>query len=609
MILGVLLVAFVLLITKLVSLQVVDADRYKVEGTQQRAFTQTLAAERGSIYDRNGAELVISRPGQSVFVDPALIEDPRAEAAQVAAILELDPGKVEDAMRVDGRFAYVARKVDDDKAAQIKALGLAGVALVEESARYLPSDDLAKSLLGSVDTDNVGISGLESVYDEALTGAPGQLTLERNPEGHTIAVGDHSLIPAEKGNDLNLTIDRSLQYEAERILSEQVGAVKAKGGTAIVSKPSTGEILALANVVRDEETGDVSVSSNNMAVTGTYEPGSTMKMLTVSAALDDGLVNPDTVIETPSAIEFSDDYTITDDHFTGSSKSVSDVVAYSSNTGTINIAKMVGSTRLHDQLINFGLNTKTALNFPNEADGYLIPVKDWSDTSRPTIAIGQGVAVTPMQMLLAYNVIANRGVYIAPTLVKSTVDADGEVHRVAPDEGRRVVSEQTADQLNVMLRDVVMEGTGTLATVPGYASAGKTGTPWKAIDGGYTDSAGGYHYQPNFVGFVPAQDPQLSVLVMIDDPSSGKYTGGDVAAPVFSKIASFALQLFAIPAPLTSGNGSSATSGGDAEALAPGVTRTADGRIRGLSSEQAPPVPEAEDTMATTTTTTKPANR
>lgn len=607
-----LLVAFVLLVTKLVSLQVVDADRYRVEGTQQRSFTQTLAAERGGMFDRNGAELVISRPAQSVFVDPALIEDPRAESAQVADVLGLDPGIVEDAMRVDGRFAYVARKVTDEQAAQIKDLGLAGVALVEESARYRPSPDLAKSLLGTVDTDNVGISGLESVYGDALTGSPGQLTLERNPEGHTIAVGDHSLIPAQKGDDLNLTIDRSLQYEAERILSEQVGAVKAKGGTAIVTKPSTGEILAMANVVRDEQTGEVSISSNNMAVTATFEPGSTMKMLTVSAALDDGLVSPDTVIETPSVLEFSDDYTIKDDHFTGSAKSVSDVVAYSSNTGTINIAKMLGSTRLHDQLIAFGLNSKTALDFPNEADGYLIPVKDWSDTSRPTIAIGQGVAVTPMQMLLAYNVIANGGVYVAPTLVKSTVDPEGVEHRVAPDEGRRVVSEQTAEQLNVMLRDVVMEGTGTLATVPGYASAGKTGTPWKAMDGGYTDSAGGYHYQPNFVGFVPAQDPQLSVLVMIDDPSSGKYTGGDVAAPVFSKIASFALQLFAIPAPLTGGAGSGGTgtsdTEGDADALAPGVTRTADGRIRGMSSEQAPPVPEAEETMPTTTTT-KPANR
>ncbi len=605
-----LVVAFVLLVTKLVSLQMVDDDRYKTEGLQQRAFTQTLAAERGAIYDRNGNELVVSRPASSVFVDPALIEDPRAEAAQVSPILGLDVADVEAAMRTDGRFAYLARKVTDDQARAVEALELAGVALVGESARYSPSADLAKSLLGGVDTDNVGTWGLEMVYQDALTGTPGELTLERNPEGHTIAAGEHQLVPAQRGEDLTLTIDRSLQYEAERFLGEQIAAVEAKGGTAIVMRPGTGEILAMANVVRDEDTGEVSVSSENIAATATYEPGSTMKMLTVSAALDSGIVGPDTVVPTPAELHIADGV-FSDEHPIAGAMTVSDIVAYSSNTGTINISKMVGNRGLHDQLEKFGLNTKSPLDFPHEADGYLGDVEDWSDTSRPSIAIGQGVAVTPIQMLLAYNVIANGGRYVAPMLVSATTDADGVIHRVAPDAGHRVVSEKTAQQLNIMLRNVVMEGTGTLATVPGYTSAGKTGTPWKAMDGGYTDSAGRYHYQPNFVGMVPAQDPQLSVLVMVDDPSAGPYTGGDVAAPVFSKIASFALQLLGIPAPTSdvAAGGAIAvgieTSGGDEDASLPlGVTRDEDGRVRGLPADQVPPRPLPAESATSTTSAT-----
>ncbi len=619
-ILGILLIVFALLVTKLVALQMVDDDRYKVEGVQQREFTQTLAADRGNFYDRNGNELVVSRPAQSVFVDPGLIEDPRVEAVQVAAILGLEPADVEAKMRLDGRFAYLARKVTDDQANQIEALGLAGVALVEESTRFLPAGELASSILGTVDTDNVGISGLEMLNDAQLTGTPGRLSLERNPKGNTIATGEHNLIPAKKGDDLTLTIDRSLQYESERILGEQVGAMEAKSGTAIVMRPGTGEILAMANMVRDTETGEVSASSNNMAVTTTYEPGSTMKMLTVSAALDAGLVTPDHVVQTPSKLKIAD-AEFKDDHPIAGAMSVSDIVAYSSNTGTINISKLVGNRGLHDQLEKFGLNTKTSLDFRNEADGYLGDVEDWSDTSRPSIAIGQGVAVTPIQMLLAYNVIANGGRYVAPMLVSATTDSDGVIHRVAPDEGRRVVSEQTAQQLNLMLRNVVMEGTGTLATVPGYTSAGKTGTPWKPVDGGYQTASGGYLYQPNFVGFMPAQDPQLAVLVMIDEPSPRLgYTGGEVAAPVFSKIASFALQLFGIPAPTTdvaAGSGAITSAGGAGgqsgtlgddrgdTALPPGVTRTEDGRVRGLPASESPPrpVPPVEASTSTTSAT------
>jgi cell division protein FtsI (penicillin-binding protein 3) len=601
-------VGFVLLASKLADLQVLNPGRYRQVGEEQRTFSQRIAADRGTIYDRNGVELAMSKPAQSVFVDPSMIDDPYVAASAVAPILGLDEREVEQKMRGEGRFAYLARKVSDDQAQKVSALGIKGVSLVEEPERYHPSGDMSRSILGNVDVDNNGLSGLEQSYGDQLTGKPGEVVFERNPEGRTIAVGDHEMIPAVKGEDLVLTLDRSLQYESERILAEQVQATNSKGGIAIVTKPATGEILAMANMVRDGDpatggTGNVVPGTNNAAVTTVYEPGSVMKLATVGAALERGVVTPDTKIQVPSVLRVGDaDFKDAEEHGTVS-WTTTEVLAHSSNIGTIKIAQQLGKQPLYDTLRAFGFGTKTAIGFPNELGGVVPDPNDpnqWWSTSIGTVPIGQGVSVTPLQMLLAYNVIANGGTYVEPRLVHSTVDADGAEHPLAIDSGHRVFSQATSDELNVMLRDVVVEGTGKNAAVAGYTPAGKTGTSRKPQPGGgYVDRYGATKYQSTFVGFVPAEQPALSIIVIMDEPGGGQYTGGAVAAPAWSKIASFALQHEGIAPPLTD-----APAGGVAAAAAANVG----GKVRGLPAEQAPPspIPDTTEPSPTSTSTVKP---
>jgi len=537
---------FALVLGKLLFLQVFDREKYVVYGAGQRTNSQVLAADRGAILDRNGAELVISRPGRSIFVDPKLVTDASAEAAVLAPILGLDPLLVESKMNGKGRFAYLARRVPADIADRVEALGLAGVAFLEESERFAAGGESARSLLGSVDVDNVGISGLESQFGDALTGTPGSLSLERSPSGRTIAVGDHSLTPAVKGDDLKLTIDQSIQFEAERLLGDQVKATGAKGGVAIVSKPGTGEVLAIADMVVDPETGQVHVSSNNSALTTQYEPGSVMKTVTIAGALEAGQIAPNTQFNLPPMLRIYDAEfgeaegrgTVTWD--------TTQILTHSSNIGAIKIGQGLGKDALYATQKAFGFGVRTALDFPNEAPGTVLAPSKYSGTSLPSIAIGQGISVTPMQMLFAYNTIANQGVYIAPKLVDATIDAAGVERLTAAGESHRAVSAATADKVNLMLRNVVNEGTGQLAAINGYSVAGKTGTPRKPQPGGgYTDRFGVTRYQSTFVGFVPAQQPALSVYVMIDEPG-GDYTGGATAAPVFSKLGSFALNRLGI---------------------------------------------------------------
>lgn len=551
MVLIVIAVLFVYVLGHVINLQVLDRDKYVAYGAGQRTNNQVLAADRGAILDRNGAELVISRPGQSIFVDPKLVTDAAAEAAILAPVLGLDTQFVESKMNGKGRFAYLARRVPADVVERVEALGLAGVSFLDESERFAPAGESARSLLGSVDVDNVGISGLESQYGEALTGTPGKLSLERSPSGRTIAVGDHSLTAAVKGDDLKLTIDQSIQFEAERLLGEQVKTTGAKGGIAIVSKPGTGEILAIADMVLDPETGNVRPSSNNSALTTQYEPGSVMKVVTIAGAMDAGQISPTTQFNLPPTMRIYDAEfgeaegrgTVTWD--------TSQILTHSSNIGTIKIGQGLGKDALYESQKAFGLGVKTSLNFPNETAGSVLAPSKYSGTSLPSIAIGQGISVTPMQMLFAYNTLANQGMYVAPKLVDSTIDANGVEHPTAAGDSHRAVSVETANSLNLMMRNVVNEGTGKLAAINGYSVAGKTGTARKPQPGGgYTDKLGITRYQSTFVGFVPAQQPALSIYVMIDEPS-GVYTGGATAGPVFSKLGAFSLNRLGIAPPAT----------------------------------------------------------
>jgi cell division protein FtsI (penicillin-binding protein 3) len=339
-----------------------------------------------------------------------------------------------------------------------------------------------------------------------------------------------------------------------------------------VSRPATGEILALANFTTDPATGEVVATGNNLAATAVYEPGSVNKVITVAAALEEGLVTPATQLVVPDRLQVSDHLFSDHDPHPTEPYSVTRILTESSNIGTIEIAQQLGKERVDEYLRRFGFGTKTALDFPNEAAGILKRAEDYNGTSIGSIPIGQGIAVTAIQMLQAYNVLANGGVYVPPRLVMETIDSDGGRHPVPSGASRRVVSEATSQQMREMLVNVVAEGTGTRGGIRGYTVAGKTGTARKPQpQGGYEDAAGNYHYVANFVGFVPAEKPELSIIVVIDEPAGDIY-GGTVAAPVFADLAQYGLRLFRIPPPLVESTPAPDTAAADAQAA--GVVAT-----------------------------------
>lgn len=542
-VLGLLLLAVV---GKLVDVQVLDRETYVSVGEGQRLRSVSLDASRGRILDREGHDLALSVSRPSVFADPSQIEDPAGTARALAPILDVNPVDLADKLSRDTQFVHLSRRVDDDLAAAVVELELDGIHLFEEPARFTPSESLARSIIGNVADDQTGSTGIELLYDAILTGTPGELRYERARDGGTIAAAGQTRVAPVAGDDVVLTLDRSLQYEAERVLSEQVADMDAKGGMVIVSKPDTGEILALANITRNTEE-EIITAGANRAVIDVFEPGSVNKVITIAAALEEGIVEPESTRTVPWRYQVSD-HQFSDDHSHPTEPmTVTDILAQSSNVGTIMLGEELGKERIDEYLRKFGFGERTALDFTNESPGILLPTDNWSGTSIGSIPIGQGIAVTAMQMLSAYNVIANDGVYVEPRLVEATVAADGTRTEVGVSEGRRVVSAQTAEQVRDMLVEAVNEGTGKRAQVAGYSVGGKTGTARKPQDTGtYQDRAGNYHYVAAFTGMVPAEDPELSVIVVIDEPTATIY-GGSAAAPVFADLSRFALSRFRIP--------------------------------------------------------------
>jgi len=541
---------FSLLLVRVAELQTVSPERYVAFGEQQRVRSVDLPAARGSILDRNGEDLALSVNQTTVYANPQEIEDPIAAAAHLAPVLAMDQAELVEKLSGDGEFSYLVRQQPDEVAEDVRALELEGIHLIDEPARFEPSGDLARSVIGSVGVDNIGLSGIEHQYDEALTGTPGELTVERAPDGDTISSGEQHLTPAEQGDSLVLTLDRGMQFEAERALAQQVDATGALGGIAIISRVGTGEVLAMANVEatanEDGSRGPAVPSSENRALTAMFEPGSVNKVVTMAAALEEGVVEPSTRFLVPDGLQVADHRFTDHDPHPVVDWSVNDILAQSSNVGTIMVAQELGAERLDDYLGRFGFGRPTALGFPHEAAGLTLPFEEWSGTSIGSIPIGQGISVTAMQMLSAFNLIANDGVYVPPRLVLARVGDDGERRPVTAPRPHRVVSTGTARQLTTMMMSVVDAGTGAGAAIPGYRVAGKTGTARKPQDtGGYEDAAGNFHYVATFAGFVPAEDPELSMIVVLDEPTSSIY-GGEVSAPVFSQLGQYALARYGI---------------------------------------------------------------
>lgn len=536
-----LLLAIVGIGFRLFQVQGVNADRYTDIARRQRVRKIVLPAHRGAIYDRGGRELAISIPARTIYANPKQIPDKEGTARVLAPMLGRSYQELLRQLSKPKGFVYLARKVDVAVARKIDGLKLIGVGTLNEPRRGYPGDGLAANVIGFVGTDAKGLSGVEHAFDALLGGKPGLRVLEQDPHGRPIPQGMDREQPPVPGGDLVLTLDRDIQFAAESALRRAVDDYGAKGGSVIVMRPGSGEILAMANAPTFNPNDLEGVSSSDMrnrAVTDAYEPGSVNKVVTAAAALEEKIVSPASTFVVGSQIRVGGG-TFSDAHGHAATRmTFEQIIAESSNVGTIQVALKVGSQRLTEYLRRFGYGQAIGLGFPGESAG-LLPRADRWRTSLPTMAIGQGLSVTALQMTRVYATVAHDGVAVEPRLVSGWVDADGVYHGSPESRSRRVVSAPTAATLRRMLTKVVTDGTGTAAQVPGYPTAGKTGTAQKPAKGGYAG------YVASFVGMVPATAPELVIGVVLDDPTP--IWGGVVAAPAFRQVAEAALRILRVP--------------------------------------------------------------
>ena len=535
LLLAVFVLAFGVTFVRAAWLQGVRAASFGRLASSQHSEDVVVPAARGTIYDRGGVQLAIGEQAQTVYADPRRVTDPQREAAIVGRLLRLDPNEVYRLLTDRTRgFVYVARKADPAKAAKLARKGLPGIGFYPEERRFYPQFNLASQVLGYAGVDNRGLAGLELSLDRELAGQSGRERIVKDASGQAIDTVVSRV--ARDGEDVYLTLDHTIQSNAQAVLRDTVRQWRAKSATAIVLDPATGAVRAMAIAPGFDANSypDVwRVLQRNRAVTDTFEPGSTFKLVTVAGVLSERLVSPTTRFTLPYEIQVSD-RRIHDAEPRGTeTMSVSEILSRSSNVGAITLAERLGRHRLVQWISRFGFGRKTGIDFPGESQGIMLPEQHWSGSSIGNIPIGQGIAVTPIQMASAYAAIANRGVWVRPHLIDHV--GDGASVRTAR---RRIVSRAVATQLMAMLKNVVAEGTGTLAVVPGYQVAGKTGTAAKPDEhGGYSDS----RYVASFVGAVPASRPRLLILVSVDEPR-GAIWGGVVAAPAFAQIAKFDLQ-------------------------------------------------------------------
>lgn len=537
-------VAFVMLLAatlcRAVWIQVVKGPEYAAMAVRQHRETVVVPAARGTIFDDEGKPLALGKQATTVYANPRQVDRPRELTLAAARVLGVEPGDVYPLLTDRSRgFVYIARKADPLKAEELEKLGFAGVGFYPEELRFYPQGPVAAQLLGYAGLDNKGLEGLERSYEKVLSGRPGSQTIVKDPFGRALDVVETKA--ETPGRSIRLTLDDQVQANAEVILQQTVRRWGARSATAIVLDPHSGNVLAMGTAPRFDANRFPATKADwrrNRAVTDTYEPGSTFKLVTVAAALEERLVTPRSTFVLDPTIQVAD-RKIRESHLRGRARlSVKQIIEQSSNIGTITIAQRLGEGRLAQWIDRFGFGKLTGAGFPGESPGFALPLEQWSGSTIGTVPIGHGIAVTPIQMARAYAAIANGGVLVHPRIVDRV---GGESVSVA--RGRRVVSRAVSQQMLAMLKGVVLEGTGTRAAIPGYTVAGKTGTAAKIdANGRYSTS----RYVASFVGLVPATQPRFVIMVMVDEPQGDIY-GGVVAAPAFAEIARFNLQHFEVP--------------------------------------------------------------
>lgn len=519
-------------------LQVIQHEQLVKLAERQHNRTVPLTPARGGIFDRNGAPMAVSLEMDSLYAEPRRIKDPQGTATLLAPILGDSRQELAKKLSADRGFVWLERRLSPEAAARIKALQIAGLGFVKESRRFYPNFEMAAHVLGFTGLDPGGLEGVEKRYDSTILGNTGYLLTERDALGRDVGLRSTVVRDASPGKSVVLTLDKNIQYLAEKELAAAVQSSGAKGGMAVVAEPSTGRILAMANYPTFNPNAYYRypvVQLRNRSVADSFEPGSTFKIFLMSAALEEKLVRPQDIINCENGHYSVSGRTIHDDHPQGRI-SVSDVLRYSSNIGSAKIGFKLGEDRYYRYLKAFGIGDKTGIDLPGETGGTLRPVARWYGNDLATIAFGQGVSITAMQLVAGVSAVANGGVLMKPYLVERVVDDSGrEVQRFQPQVVRRVISAETAGQVTRMMEGVVAAGgTGTKAAIEGFRVAGKTGTAQKVdpVSKGYSVSK----RTASFVGFVPADKPQLTILVVIDEPKTSPY-GGVVAAPAFREIA------------------------------------------------------------------------
>ena len=537
--------AFGLIGYRALSLQVLDHELFEKRAQRQYQRIVQLPRQRGTIYDRNGQELALSTAVDSVYVEPHRVEDVEGTVQTLAKTLSLSKRSLQKKLRSDRRFSWVKRQVSPRESEILRALKLKGVGFIKEHRRYYPNSQLGAQIVGFTGLDPKGLEGLEMHYDSLLLGERGFLVMEKDGKGKSLGFGDQdaSVQGGSPGHSLWLTLDKQLQYIAEKELAVGVRKAKAKAGTVVVLDPNTGEVLAMAN--QPDYNPNAFRRSRpshwrNRAVCDAFEPGSTLKPFLVAAALSEGLVSPQQTIDCENGVYRVGGRTV-HDHHRYKRLSVADIIKVSSNIGSAKIGKKLERQRYYRYLRDFGFGSRTGLDFPGEVSGVVRHPEQWFEADLAAISFGQGMTLTALQLARATAVIANGGLLMEADLVQRVSDYQGDtVEKHKPDTVRRVLPAAVANQVRDMMVQVVSEdGTGPLAQVPGFSVAGKTGTAQKVdpVTGGYSADK----RVSSFVGFLPAEAPRLVILVVVDEPKGQTY-GGLVAAPVFARIAEQSLR-------------------------------------------------------------------
>jgi cell division protein FtsI (penicillin-binding protein 3) len=531
---------------RLIQLQGLEASAYAESASAERLRTVSILATRGAITDVHGVALATTVDAVNITADQNQVADPLSVAAALAPVVGVDMEVLRTRLTGDAVYAVIVEKVTPEVWSRVQKLQLPGIYSEPTSKRVYPQGPLAANLLGFVGSDGHGLGGFESSFDRTLAGKDGEITFEASAGGSRMPSGDTGGEAATPGVDVRLTIDRDLQYMAERTIRAKVRESAAESGTVVVMDPRTGRILALATYPSFDPGNPLAspvADRGNRAVSDIYEPGSTSKVMTMAAALDAGVISPATKFEVPPILHrggatFHDHDPHGTLHLTATG-----VLAQSSNLGTMLIAEKLGRQKLYESLKRFGMGEPSGLGFPGESSGSLPPVDGWGATNFATIAFGQGLSLNAVQSTSVFATIANDGVRVEPTLVDGTIASDGTYTPAPAPAQHRVVRSETASVLRQMMETVVSdEGTAPMAQIPGYRVAGKTGTA-ERVD----DACGCYRgYTASFLGFAPADDPALVVSVTLQAPVNGHY-GGVLAGPVFKRVMSFALQTQQIP--------------------------------------------------------------